>query len=69
MHSKWLRPIAKAGPQPMMEKKVDERTKPTTATQKEEQIKSLVFQPNSVFLVCYSLFPSGKSSWPGFVVG
>lgn len=49
------------------EKKVDERTKPTTATQKEEQIKTLVFQPNSLFLVVF--FPSGKSSWPGCVVG
>lgn len=67
MHSKWLRPIANAGPQPMMKKKVDERTKPTTATQKEEQIKTLVFQPNSLFLVVF--FPSGKSSWPGCVVG
>lgn len=50
----WLRPIPKAGPDEEGEKKkVDEsekkvvpkkRTKPTTATQKEEQIKSLLFQ-------------------------
>lgn len=42
------------------------RTKSTTATQKEEQIKSLVFQPNSEFLVFVLTW---MSSWPGSLVG